>query len=216
MLLSVNLRKLNQWESFADPTARDQLHCTLSQSRTVVGVLVEIIVALMVQRCMTITIFQDFSSLLVFSDTKSIRCGVPQGSSFGPLLFIIYMNDIYNVFQLLLTILYADDTCVLQTGSDFNKLVTHSILPYSILSLNVQQTYYAIFHRARIKVPENPHTVIFNKITLSKTNCIKYPGVILYSKISWIQHIKNKISKAIIGIMYKARKILTQKSLVNL
>ena len=47
------------------------------------------------------------------SEIKSVKCGVPQGSISGPLLFIIYMNDLYNVSELLFAILYADDTCVL-------------------------------------------------------------------------------------------------------
>ena len=54
--------------------------------------------------------------------------------------------------------------------------------------------------------------------TLSKTQNLKYLGVILDHKVSWIQHIsyvKNKISKGI-GIMYKARRYLGSKSLVNL
>ena len=54
--------------------------------------------------------------------------------------------------------------------------------------------------------------------TLSKTQNLKYLGVILDHKVPWIQHIsyvKNKISKGI-GIMYKARRYLGSKSLVNL
>ena len=46
------------------------------------------------------------------SDTISIRCGVPQGSILDPPLLIIYINDIYNVSQLLVFIVYADHTCV--------------------------------------------------------------------------------------------------------
>ena len=44
------------------------------------------------------------------SDTYSLECGGPQGSILGPILFIIFTNDIFNVSELLLTVLFADDT----------------------------------------------------------------------------------------------------------
>ena len=47
------------------------------------------------------------------SNFGSISCGVPQGSILGPLLFILYINDIYNISHLMHTILFADDTTIL-------------------------------------------------------------------------------------------------------
>ena len=46
------------------------------------------------------------------SDKKNISCGIPQGSVLGPLLFLIYINDLPNVSKKLYSILFADDTSV--------------------------------------------------------------------------------------------------------
>ena len=58
----------------------------------------------------------------------TITCGVPQGSIVGPLLFILYINDIENVSDILNPILFADDTSFFHAHTCFNKNL--NMVPY--------------------------------------------------------------------------------------
>ena len=159
------------------------------------------------------------------SETQIVKCGVPQGSILGPLLFIIFMNDICNASELLFLILYADDTSVQISGNDITYLVSSMNVELKLLSrwfranklsLNAQKTFYLVFHRARIKNHDLSKRI--DGSTLNRSSNIKYLGVIIDHKLNWcehITHVKNKVSKGI-GILYKARQFLDKKSLHNL
>ena len=160
----------------------------------------------------------DRSQYVVYNNQQSmthpIKCGVPQGSILGPLLFIIYVNDIGNISNLVFNIMYADDTSVLLSGKKLNDLICLlnkeldllSIwLNSNTLSLNAQNIFFLLFHRARIK--GNNSVVKINECVLNRVNIIKYLGVIIYHKLKWCEHIsyvKNKVSRGL-GIIFKAR-----------
>ena len=139
------------------------------------------------------------------------------------------MNDICNVSDVLFTVLCADDASVVIHEKEMFSVITtlnHQLYKLSTwlkayiykLSLNTDNTYYIIFHRARIKLTVIECPIIMNNSLLYNIKIHKYLGVILDSKLSWIQHnayVMNKETKGI-GIMFKARPYLDWRSLVNL
>ena len=159
------------------------------------------------------------------SEKHIIKCGVPQGSILGPLLFLLYINDIASISDKIFLLLFADDSNAFVSGKnldetidtmnmELNKLVTW--LNVNKLSLNIEKTHYMLF--TNNKNLNTCKTVKINNISISKLSNIKFLGVILDDQLKWkthISYIKSKVSKCI-GILLKAKKYLNKSTLTQL
>ena len=162
----------------------------------------------------------------VRSSVARIETGVPQGSILGPLLFIIYMNDISSASEIFQAVLYADDTSLnatISTRSIANQYLNTSRINAELnliskwlacnkLSLNIGKTKFMIFRypqHSRNTLPKLELSI--NDTSIEQVNNFDFLGLTISETLSWKPHV-DKISMKITKVLAMMRKI---KRLVN-
>ena len=141
------------------------------------------------------------------SDLNRLYTGVPQGSILGPLLFLIYMNDICNSTNKFEFILYADDTTLyisFTSRTDTSELINPEIrkvsrwLSINKLSINSGKTKYILFHAKNKDLTRCIPTIIVQGNIVKRVQNFNFLGIVFNENMSWKTHLdklSNKLSR---------------------
>ena len=131
------------------------------------------------------------------SSVKTVRCGVPQGSILGPLLFVLYINDFSQSSNLLSFLLFADDSNIFYSHHDpqyllntlnAELLIVDNWIKCNKLSLNLDKTHFMLFSNTLKNLPGQ---IILDGTPLIRIHNSKFLGVIIDEDLSWKPHINN-------------------------
>jgi len=163
----------------------------------------EIIKSYLNNRYQRVSITSNNSCLSSSSKWRKVRCSIPQRSILGPLLFLLYINDLARVFgNNHKPVLFADDTSLNVSHlnhTDFSNDITSAFnqlnkwFAANLLSLNVKETKYVQFMTKN--TPINEISISQNNMFILNTSNMNFLGLVIANSLSWKDHITQLIPK---------------------
>ena len=152
---------------------------------------------------------------------------MPQGSLLGPLLFLLYVNDLPNAVLGSPT-LFADDTCLMLKHSNLSTLQSNLNFQASCLidwcksnkltlTINSQKCHVLLIP-PKLNETSTNFVVKLDDTFIKAESCVKYLGILIGSNLNFhfhLEEIENKLSKSL-GILYKLKPIVPQNALLKL
>ena len=144
------------------------------------------------------------------SDLVPVLSGVPQGSILGPLLFVLFINDLPSCFRSSKSFIYADDTKCLRTSARGTSIDTYPLQSDLDEIFLWSQTFELYFNDSKFahmhfwsEQPTEAVTYSINGKTISLVNRTKDLGILLSSSLIWDDHYNSILSKAykILGLI---------------